>query len=70
MRDLSFPHGRYIGMGKSNLPASVCSVYAGNTVGAYTPENSHPVNSTSVRPRLIGLETFPPLFLLRDLAFR
>lgn len=68
MRDLSFPHGRYIGMEKSDLPASVCSVYARNTVGMYTPENSHPVNHP--HPRLIGLETFLPLFLFRDLAFR
>lgn len=55
-------------MEKSDLPASVCSVYARNTVGMYTPENSHPVNHP--HPRLIGLETFLPLFLFRDLAFR
>lgn len=46
---------------------SVCSVYAGGTVGVYFPGSSHPVNSPQLR--LIGLETFPPRFPFGDLAF-
>lgn len=60
MRDSSFPHGRYIGMG-----VGFVWCMQARTVGVYFPDSSHPVNQST--PPLIGLEISPPS-VFTDLA--